>query len=231
MKDLKYISMQGREGILETYRNKWNLSDSDDSLESQIFGYPVLRRMVDDGIERADEQVDLERYTQWSAPWFQDVIKFLPEPWNLDQYKGTPVEEAKPEILEKKKVKDYIQTIEGYKQFRDKVDEILLHFDFEKVASVMEFLNWKWASWEDEEGDEHYNEVPTAFALRQVAYKLLVDAVERGMGGSGGFNVKCYVYDLVDENGVPYDPDEPDDFEHSVCLDLSFTVESWGDNY
>ena len=130
-----------------------------------------------------------------------------------------------------KRVKDYIQTLEGYKQFRNKVDAILLNFDFEKVHQVMSNLDWVWASWEDEDMNIHNSEVPSVYALRQLAYQLLIDSVEKGTGGTGGFEVECYVYDLVDEDGVPYEPDEPDDFEHSVCLNLQFVVESFGRDY
>ena len=95
----------------------------------------------------------------------------------------------------------------------------------------MSHLDWKWASWTDEEGNFHEEEVPSAYALRSRAHRMLIDAVEKGFGGTGGFNVNCYVYDLCDENGVPYAPDEPDDFEHSVCLSLEFVVEEWGKKY
>lgn len=133
--------------------------------------------------------------------------------------------------MERKKVKDYIQTPEGYKQFRDKVDEILINFDFEKVQKVMKALDWKWAFWEDIEGEQHTAEVPDIHALQCQAQKLLIDAVEKGYGGTGGFEVSCYVYDPCDEDGVPYTPDEPDDFEHSVCLSLTFVVEEYGRTY
>lgn len=234
MKDLSYISAGARIGILETYKNKWkyNLLDHNENLELQIFGYPALRRKLEEGIEKANEQVDLERYTQWSTPWYEEVVKVLPEPQELDDWKDVPVElEVKNEISKKRKVKGYIQTLEGYRQFRNRVDSILLNFDFEKVHQVMSELGWVWATWEGEEGDTHRGEVPSVYALRQLAYKLLIESVEKGPTGTGGFEVKCYVYDLVDEDGVPYTPDEPDDFEHSVCLDLRFIVESFGEVY
>ena len=230
MKDLSYISTGVRLGILKTYRKRWDLLDKDDNLELKIFGYPTLRRRLEEGIEKANEQVDLERYTQWSIPWYEEVIKVLPEPQELDEWQGDLVEQPE-EVYTKKKVKDYIQTLEGYRQFRNKVDDILLNFDFEKVHQVMSELGWVWATWEDEEGDTHHGEVPSVYALRQLAYKLLIESVERGPTSTGGFEVKCYAYDLVDEDGVPYAPDEPDDFEHSVCLDLRFIVESFGEIY
>lgn len=133
----------------------------------------------------------------------------------------------------KKRVKDYISTPEGYKQFRDKVDQILLHFDFEKVQKVMKTLNWTWYCWTDELDNSHCGEVPSLFALRQTAYKLLLEAVENEEStGIGGFEVQCYVYDnFTDEEGTPTCPEYPDDFEHSVCLNLQFVVVSYGDIY
>lgn len=230
MKDLSYISTTARKGIIDEYKSAYSLDVPDEELEAKIFGYPSLRRMLEEGIENANREVDLERYTQWSIPWFQEVIKVLPNPQNLVLYEGHAIKDA-VEVPCKKKVKDYIQTLEGYKQFRNKVDDILLNFDFEKVHQVMSELDWVWATWEDEEGDTHHSEVPSVYALRWLAYKLLTESVEKGPTGTGGFEVKCYVYDLVDEDGVPYAPDEPDDFEHSVCLDLRFIVESFGQIY
>lgn len=122
----------------------------------------------------------------------------------------------------KKTPKDYIKTVEGYKQFRDKVDEILLEFDFEKVHTVMKSLNWEWAYWVGRDCEEHLQGVPDEYALRRAAQKMLVDAVEKGFGSTGGFEVLCYVYDENPDN-------EPDDFEHQVCLALKFVVESVGE--
>lgn len=235
MKDLSYISITAREGIIRAYSNLWNLQKPSEleGLEEKLFGYPAVRVMVDQGIEEANKQVDLERYSQWSEPWFQTVVQFLPVPGKLDEYQGSYKSEESFALPPgpKKKVKDYISTIEGYKQFRNKVDYIILNFDFQKVHDVMEMLDWKWASWYDESEDQHTNEVPSVYALRTKAHQMLLDAVEKNCGGSGGFEVRTYVYDLVDENGVPYTPDEPDDFEHSVHLSLKFVVEEQGTVY
>lgn len=230
MKDLSYISTTARKGIIDEYRRNYDLDVPDEELEAKIFGYPSLRRMLEEGIENANREVDLERYAQWSIPWFQEVIKVLPSPQNLVLYEGHATEDAVG-LPAKTRVKDYIQTLEGYKQFRNRVDSILLNFDFEKVHRVMKKLKWIWAVWEDENTNVHHDSVPSVYALRQLAYKLLIDSVEKGPTGTGGFEVKCYVYDLVDEDGVPYAPDEPDDFEHSVCLSLRFVVEEQGTVY
>lgn len=125
--------------------------------------------------------------------------------------------------MEKKKVRDYIATIGGFKQFRNRVDEIIEHFDFEKVHKVMELLNWRWACYEDENYEDCYDTVPSVGALRIQARKLLIDAVDKGYGGCGGFEVSCFVY----EDG-PEEEGDPDDFEHSVHLELKFVIESGG---
>ena len=140
--------------------------------------------------------------------------------------------------MEKKNVRDYIQTVEGYRQFRDKVDEILLNFDFEKVHRVLKTVDWTWACWEDREGNFHENEVPDVYALRCQARGLLISTVEKCLSsescsGTGGFEVECYVYDLdlCEDDGAPYTRDEPDDFKHSVCLSLAFVLEESGKVY
>lgn len=124
----------------------------------------------------------------------------------------------------KKRPKDYIQTVEGYRQFRDQVDKILEEFDFVKVRRVMEILDWHWGFWDDRDCNSRQNEVPDEYALRKEARRLLIDAVEheRGCGGTGGFEVTAFVYEDNPDN-------EPDDFEHQVCLALKFVVESFGE--
>lgn len=232
MKDLQYISIIARKGIIDTYRDYYKCEGiSSEDLEAKLFGYPKLRRKVDAGIERANKEVDLERYDQWSEFWFKEVVNCLPHPGELDFYKDLTVDENESSVPVKKSVRDYISTLAGYKQFRDRVDEIILHFDFQKVHNVMEMLDWRWASWYDEAEDQHTNEVPSVYALRTRAHQMLLDAVEKDCGGSGGFEVRTYVYDLVDEDGVPFFPGEPDDFEHSVHLSLKFVVEEQGTIY
>lgn len=223
MENLEYISVCTREAILKAYIVREKLTDSGASkelLEKKLFGSPFLRRVIDAGIKRANKEVDLERYSQWSQAWCQEVIHDLPSFTALGEFENLPVPEDKK--IEKS-VQDYIKTLGGYKQFRDKVDSILLNFDFEKVHKIMETLNWTWASWKDEYETTHISEVPSVYALKQQAYRLLRDAVEKGFGGTGGFEVKCYVYEEAGQDG------DPDDFGHSVHLSLSFCVESQGD--
>ena len=76
------------------------------------------------------------------------------------------------------------------KDYYKKITEILVHFNFNKVHSAMEHLNWEWGS----EG------VPTVERLKEVASDLLFDAVELYFGegkkstayvATGGFYVEC----------------------------------------
>ena len=223
MENLKYISTQHRVSIVNAYAKTHNLTvqDSDEfaTIEAFLFEDPTNRRLIDRGIEKADEEVDLERYSQYSEAWYQDVIRDLPKPAGLldrlasEKGKKAPVP---------KQPKDYIQTLKGYEQFRNKVDEILEEFDFAKVHKVMKSLDWCWGFWDDRDCYKHLDEVPDEYALRKVARKLLIDAVEHGHGGTGGFETTAYVYSCNPDN-------EPDDFEHQVCLTLKFVVESFGE--
>lgn len=223
MENLEYISVYTRETILQSYIVREKLTDSGASrelLERKLFGSPFLRRVIDAGIKRANKEVDLERYSQWSQAWCQEVIHDLP-PFNaLGDFIDLPVLEDK---RTKKSVQDYIKDPKGYEQYRDKVDDIILNFDFEKVHKIMKTLNWTWASWKDEYETNHISEVPSVYALKQQAYHLLRDAVEKGLGGTGGFSIQCYVYDEAGQD------EDPDDFGHSVHLSISFVVESQGD--
>ena len=96
--------------------------------------------------------------------------------------------------------KDYIQSYEGYREFRNKVDEILQYFDFEKVQCVMQSLDWRWNHWCDENGDSHVGEVPNTYALRVQAWKLLLHCAEdmseetaEGFFATGGFEARSWV--------------------------------------
>ena len=229
MQDLSYISTVIRQEIVRTYQARMMSSLPDEivfpsveELEQKLFGCPALRRLIDESIKDADSQVDLERFAQHSDGWYNYIVGRLPKFEDLDTYcVEHPVENLNPIV--KKKVKDYIKDLEGYQQFRDKVDDILVHFDFEKVHKVMVALNWKWALLED--GPR----VPETWEIKEEALKQLLDAVTKfgGSTGAGGFKVNCFVYDPVDEDGVPFN--DKDDFENQVHLSLSFNVESWGE--
>ena len=92
-----------------------------------------------------------------------------------------------------------------------KVDYILDMTDFEKIRSVMKFLNWKWA-------DD--NRTPTVMELRTKSQRLLFDTIAhwelRGQPKSG-FSISTggLVAEVVCfESGAPQ-------------LSLTFYVERW----
>ena len=86
MENLIYISAHSRiqlvnasallQGII---KDGDNLEDKEFSrLESFIFEDPVNRRLIDKGIKEANEEVDLERYSQYSLDWYRDAVRYLP---------------------------------------------------------------------------------------------------------------------------------------------------------
>ena len=68
-----------------------------------------------------------------------------------------------------------------HKEFVTMVQEILDDFDFEKVHSVMNFLNWQWAN---------LGHVPSVKDLEKEARRLLISLKgEPGIKGTGGLRV------------------------------------------
>lgn len=86
MENLIYISAHSRIQLVNAYallqgiiKDGDNLEDKEFSrLESFIFEDPVNRRLIDKGIKEANEEVDLERYTQYSLDWYRDAVRYLP---------------------------------------------------------------------------------------------------------------------------------------------------------
>lgn len=90
------------------------------------------------------------------------------------------------------------------------IDEIIENFDWGKVHKTMEFLDWKWATTD--------NEVPTIGQLVNSSHRLLLEAYEGALRekmdfsiATGGFRAKA----LVNE--------EKEIFE----LQLAFELTSW----
>lgn len=54
-------------------------------------------------------------------------------------------------------------------KLRDAVDDVLANFNFDKVASVMNFLNWTWGFEE---------EIPDKFELIKTARRIIFDAIK-----------------------------------------------------
>lgn len=99
-----------------------------------------------------------------------------------------------------------------YKAIRDKIDEILLKFNFDKVANIMDQLIWKWY---DNTG---HGKVPRVDDLRKKAYELLIKSVETEESvASGGLKVIC---------GKPLVEWDRDNCKFSVDLSLEFVLES-----
>ena len=99
-------------------------------------------------------------------------------------------------------------------QFSDKIlndiDYVLDNFDFEKVHKVMEFLEWKWAG---------YDEISIG-DLRQYARKLIKNCLS-GMikGNENQFSIECAGFVV---QSYQYDDD--------VRFSLRFSLASW-DNF
>ena len=77
---------------------------------------------------------------------------------------------------------------------RNKIDNIMENFDFDKVQSVMDYLDWKWVGTK--------NGIPTIDEIRDEAKRMLIDAAfEETPISCGGLKV---TYENDDEN-----PDDP----------------------
>lgn len=77
---------------------------------------------------------------------------------------------------------------------RNKIDNIMENFDFDKVHSVMDYLDWKWFGTK--------NGIPTIDEIEDEAKRMLIDAAfEETTISCGGFKV---TYKPDDEN-----PDDP----------------------
>ena len=98
------------------------------------------------------------------------------------------------------------------------IKDIMDEFDFKRIQSVMDHLNWQWAG----EG------VPTIESLRKTAERLLRGAIKSRLGeyknehhhigienGTGGFEAKAW----CDETKTKI-----------VALDLKFILESWDES-
>ena len=68
---------------------------------------------------------------------------------------------------------------------QNRIQEILDNFDFDKVQSVMQHLNWTWSLGANTRG------IPEIDDLKKLAKELLEDADANGYTiGSGGFEAK-----------------------------------------
>ena len=142
-------------------------------------------------------------------------------------------------------MKEYLSTAEGVTQMWEKINEILDFFDFSKVITVMEALDWYWACSESEADDygnmgNHVRQTELGWQYRpeypqllKAAREKIVSAINsmpddetRWMESSGGFRVEVNI--CTDEERADYYGGEianVDDFAHSVDLRLVFEVE------
>jgi hypothetical protein len=92
----------------------------------------------------------------------------------------------------------------GKMEMQTHIDEIMDHFDFDRVHKVMTALDWRWITAE--------HGVPEKHELRQKARRLLTDAwrSEYKRVGTGGFYAE-------------YEHDE----DEGEALTLKFELESW----
>jgi len=138
------------------------------------------------------------------------------------------IKEVMEGIELKKTLKDFLDDNCSYKQFQRDIRNVALYLDFDKIHQVMEDLDWKWASWDDDMGETHYDEVPTVYALREEVIHRL-DEIEKYINthpeddcyfsSTGGFDYNILVCGR--ENG------EPDDYEHRVRLIVRFVIERY----
>lgn len=77
--------------------------------------------------------------------------------------------------------------------YRDDIDDILDEVDFERIKSVMEFLDWHWAD----------IGIPSTKELRKAARRLLRSAAEGALRRNGDFYVASGGFfaraDVIDE--------------------------------
>ena len=146
-------------------------------------------------------------------------------------------------------MKEYLSTAEGVMQMWDKINEVLDNFDFNRVATVMEALDWYWActeeeaedyddagctvKWEKGCDDEHLSYRPEYPQLLATARQRILSAInempddeKHWSTSTGGFKVEIWI--STDEERAEEWGGEianVDDFKHSVDIALYFIAE------
>jgi len=121
--------------------------------------------------------------------------------------------------------KSVLNDPDGCERFYRDINNFLLYTDFDKIHKTMESLDWTWFRWIDILGDEHNDEVPSVFAIKEAAIKLIDEFIglvksdtiyndNEYHGGTGGWHLRCNVYE-----------DEP-----KIYFNLSFVLEDFS-NY
>ncbi len=123
------------------------------------------------------------------------------------------------------------------------VDDVMHFIDFEKIAKVMKFLDWKWYMGIDYDSKEweiikstcnnpelaawtsgRFDRVPNSHEVKNQCLKLINQVLEHKdktewKSSTGGFEVgfRCY----------PPEPGEEDDLEHSVDFYVRFVLDEY----
>lgn len=130
--------------------------------------------------------------------------------------------------MEQITIREYISTPEGYRQFRDSIDEILINFNFDRVYRAMKALDWIWVA--SHGGVPNVQEIKRELLkhLKSIERLVPLDSVSWEMG-IGGFEIRCYM-DKVDE--FEKDGEECDCCREDVLqIEVRFVIEPMTSNY
>ena len=121
--------------------------------------------------------------------------------------------EIKSYILERKASYETIDYDERYfllpTKLRNKIDDIMENFDFERVHKVMDVIGWRWVF--------ALNGIPSVEELKKTAKTLLVSACkEKTTVSTGGFKA------IYEESSKWDDDDDKDPY-----VGLEFILEEW----
>ncbi len=136
------------------------------------------------------------------------------------------IKEVMEGVEKKKSLAEFFDDPRSYRQYRDDVDNCLLHMNWDKIHKVMKALKWKWFRWNDEFGDVHNNTVPSVYGIREFAIgmiKRMEDFITQHpeqtnyRSGCGGFEIEMWMCN----------EDDIDDYEHQVRFVLRFVAEQY----
>ena len=128
----------------------------------------------------------------------------------------------------KRSLKEFLNNLEDYKQYRNDIDECILHvFDFDKIHRTMELLDWRWCEWMDEDYETHTDSVPSAYGIR---YQLISDikGMEKWIDShpdATEYYLSCGGIEI--HMRMVEDLDSEDDYENQVRLTIRFILEDF----
>ena len=100
--------------------------------------------------------------------------------------------------------------------YQDDIDDLIDNFDFDRVETVMQALDWKWAN------PESHPSVPTVPQMRKTARNLLREAAKMAIKTNQGYSVAT--------GGFFARVLEPKEGETKLYMRIHFEIES-NDNY